>query len=135
MKGKSTIRAMLLSILAFGVLMWASACSHPTEPQGEGLLEIHLQGGFQHDTVRVELDAELVLYDENVTTDPVVGVAKVLRRIVPQGDHRLAVFVLSRGIEDEMKFQAGDTTAVAVALDRNENRLRFRILDYLPVYM
>lgn len=131
-KMKSNLTVLLA--LIFVPIILDGGCSNPIAPEvSDALLSIDLPAAYYKDSVRVELDNNILLQD-TITTNLVLGLAWIHRDALKAGSHRIGVFVLNRGAQTETTLVVRDTTTVVVNFDRRNNKLWFRVFNFLFHY-
>ncbi len=123
-------RFVFLPLLLLGTL---AACDS-TDPLKEpaDLFEIHLWEMFEDDTVQLVLDGRAV-FEGVVSSDPLLGLAKIVPADILEGQHRLAVFV-DGVFTNDTTFSVQDTLFVGITYDPTVPRVRFYFPDTQPVY-
>ena len=136
MRTKSKMNPWLIPLLPLILifLVFALSCKESTDPPSESaLLSIDLVSDFQTDTLRVELDNQ-VLLSGTVTYDYSLSLAWQKQVTVTPGSHRVQIFVLNRGAHSDTIVNVQDTLTVAVGYDRGENKVIFTLYDFLTPY-
>ncbi len=120
--------------LALTLLFLTLGCEGQTGPgQKNAFLSIDLRFDFQSDSVKVELDDQVV-FNGNITTDWTVSNAKRLIQTVSHDSHRVEVFILNHDTHRDTIFSMQDTITVDVRYDRAKNKLSFLIYNRFVRY-
>ena len=107
-------------------------CGSIVVPTGPEPLSIHLQADFNDDKVVIVLNGDRV-FSGRVTTDHIVGVAKMIPLSLPEGMHHIRVSVNGRSSSSQ-GFVAGSIAVIAVAYDRAEGDVALELLVETPRY-
>ncbi len=133
MRTKPSMNPGLLPLLPL-ILALVLSCEEANDhSSGSALLSIDLVSDFQTDTLRVELDNQ-VLLSGTVTYDYSLSLAWQKQVTVTPGSHRVQIFVLNRGAHSDTIVNVQDTLTVAVGYDRGENKVIFTLYDFLIPY-
>ena len=84
-------------------------------------LSIHLQDGFQNDTVILEINNKEVFKEEHITTDLRTALAKGFTTNVSSGKVTLNVNVTTKNLVDNYKFIIDSETYIGVSIMEPES--------------
>lgn len=124
-----------LTYFIFASLFVMSGCKQATQAsdQSRPLFAIDLQDGFQHDTVRVSLDNQVV-YDDTATTSLALSLAYRMTPSISAGTHRINVWVPSFSVQADTTVDIQDTLVLGINLNRRMGTLSFTIYRFLLMY-
>ena len=94
-------------------------------------LSIHLQDGFQDDTVILEINNKEVFKEEHITTDLRIALAKGFTTHVSSGEVTLKVNVTTKNLVDNYKFKINSETYIGVSIMEPESpnkKIEFSLL-------
>jgi len=83
-------------------------------------LHVHLQTGFDADTVEVYFDDETVYQETDVLTPPMLGIASEFEIETEAGKHSITVRVPNRGTNGTTTIQVARDTYLGVSLEDTE---------------
>lgn len=93
-----TIKLIVAATLLIGMLQ---SCDTNQPNGGPQTAYLHLQGGFDHDDVRIDLDGVQVYHYDSVTTNNLLSLADVDSTIQSYGNHQISVNVNNTAIHTE----------------------------------
>ncbi len=119
-----TIRILLYSLSM--ILAFQLGCDNAAETGPTTLAkmcEIHLQSWFSQTRVEVFVD-HARLFGDTVSSNPIVGLSKVIPVQIANGPHSLRV-VVSDTVSKDSSFTIQDTLFIGVSYDQKESQIYF----------
>jgi hypothetical protein len=102
------------------VLLIGMSCNNSGSDEEIGV-EIHIQYLFQDDIVNIEIDGDEI-FNEAVTSDPVLSLAHILQVELDSGDHLITVKMSDESITEP--FSLNDKMIIAVIYSWMEDELQ-----------
>jgi hypothetical protein len=105
-------------------------CDDGVAPSPQGY-EVHVVGHFDQTWVRVHVDGH-PLYDGYATTNPLIGVAAIVRATAPSGRHQIRV--TAGGTTAEFEFELSEYLYAIASRDATDGAITVVVTRERPLY-
>jgi hypothetical protein len=126
MKSKIIIFSLIFSVYS----NFFFSCEKSTElSEKEAVLAIDVEWAFENDSIKVELNNELLL-QRRVTTNYSVSAAWISGpNEYPSGNYTVQFEIFDFDLQDKYKFYLKDTLTVLIRFDREDKKIQFSTYD------